>query len=69
MAGKGDSPRNCFTKAYLENYDLIFRKTLDVKEEASKTSKRDDKNKSTERGLRNRTRASRDVARGMDVPI
>jgi hypothetical protein len=22
-AGKGDRPRNCFSKKYLENYDLI----------------------------------------------
>jgi hypothetical protein len=24
--GKGDSPRNCFSKKYKENYDAIFRK-------------------------------------------
>lgn len=24
--GKGSSPRNCFSKQYLENYDDIFRK-------------------------------------------
>jgi hypothetical protein len=23
MAGKGDSPRNCFSKKYRDNYDLI----------------------------------------------
>lgn len=25
-AGKGDSPRNCFSDAYRDNYDAIFRK-------------------------------------------
>ena len=24
--GKGDSPRNCFSQAYRENYDAIFKK-------------------------------------------
>ena len=23
MAGKGDKPRNCFTKTFKDNYDLI----------------------------------------------
>jgi hypothetical protein len=26
MNGKGDRPRNCFSEAYLSNYDQIFRK-------------------------------------------
>lgn len=26
MNGKGDSPRNCFSEEYRENYDAIFRK-------------------------------------------
>jgi len=26
MNGKGSAPRNCFSKQYKENYDLIFRK-------------------------------------------
>lgn len=26
MNGKGDSPRNCFSEEYRENYDRIFRK-------------------------------------------
>lgn len=26
MNGKGDSPRNCFSEEYRENYDDIFRK-------------------------------------------
>lgn len=25
MNGKGDSPRNCFSKQYRDNYDHIFR--------------------------------------------
>jgi hypothetical protein len=27
-AGKGDSPRNCFSETYRENYDNIFRKKV-----------------------------------------
>lgn len=26
MNGKGDSPRNCFSEAFRDNYDRIFRK-------------------------------------------
>jgi hypothetical protein len=26
-AGKGDKPRNCFSKEWYKNYDLIFPKT------------------------------------------
>ena len=38
-AGKGDSPRNCFSDAYRANYDEIFRKKPDnVSEEACKCS-------------------------------
>ena len=29
--GKGDSPRNCFSQEYRENYDAIFRKEKDCK--------------------------------------
>ena len=25
MNGKGDAPRNCFSKQYKDNYDAIFR--------------------------------------------
>lgn len=28
-AGKGDAPRNCFSDAYRDNYDAIFRKKSD----------------------------------------
>lgn len=27
MAGKGDRPRNCFSKQFKDNYESIFRKT------------------------------------------
>jgi hypothetical protein len=52
--GKGDSPRNCFSETYRENYDNIFRKkTLDGAQKPSKQEDIDNgKDKSTERGLR-----------------
>jgi hypothetical protein len=35
-AGKGSTPRNCFTQSYRDNYDAIFRKEdpdADISEE------------------------------------
>ena len=26
MSGKGDTPRNCFSEQYRDNYDAIFRR-------------------------------------------
>lgn len=40
--GKGDSPRNCFSQAYRDNYDSIFKKTQ-PEEKDCKCSKRCEK--------------------------
>ena len=37
-AGKGDSPRSCFSREYRENFDAIFRKSR-VERRESKASK------------------------------
>jgi hypothetical protein len=37
-AGKGDSPRSCFSREYRENWDGIFRKSKD-EGRAARTSK------------------------------
>ena len=40
--GKGDSPRNCFSQAYRENYDAIFKNPR-PEEKGCKCSKRCEK--------------------------
>ena len=40
--GKGDSPRNCFSKAYRDNYDSIFKKE-EAEEKGCKCSKKCEK--------------------------
>ena len=47
--GKGDSPRNCFSEEYRNNFDNIFRKNKDLEfkncvDELEKATKRVSKN-------------------------
>jgi hypothetical protein len=37
-AGKGDSPRNCFSREYRQNFDAIFKKSR-VERRESRASK------------------------------
>ena len=70
MNGKGDAPRNCFTETYRENYDAIFRKkSLDGEKKTNKHIDRDDKNKTTERGLRAGVGSGRAAIQRLDEPL
>jgi hypothetical protein len=45
QAGKGDKPRNCFSKQFKDNYDEIkWSKTLDLTQIKAQTAKREAKN-------------------------
>jgi hypothetical protein len=70
MNGKGDAPRNCFTETYRENYDQIFRKkSLDGSKKTNKHIDRDDKNETTETGLRASVGASCVAVQRLDEPL
>lgn len=45
QAGKGDKPRNCFSKEFKDNYDNIkWSKNLDLTQIKAQTGKREAKN-------------------------
>ena len=70
MNGKGDAPRNCFSESYRSNYDAIFRKkTLDGNKKVNKPIDRDDKNKTTETGLRASVGSGRVAILRLDEPL
>ena len=62
-AGKGDSPRNCFSETYRDNYDEIFRKKLlDGEKKTNKPIDRDDKDEDYKSRPAGRTRQGSDAA-------
>ena len=70
MNGKGDAPRNCFSESYRSNYDQIFRKkSLDGDKKTNKHIDRDDKNKTTETGLRASVGSGRAAVQRLDEPL
>lgn len=70
MNGKGDSPRNCFSDSYRENYDNIFRKkVIDGAEKNHKPVSTDDKNATRQRRIQTSVGPRGLAFRGMDVSL
>lgn len=70
MNGKGDSPRNCFSESYLENYEEIFRKkNIDRNRKTKNKHKRYGEDQRYKTGLRNGAGSSRASLLRLDEPL